>query len=200
MIYHLFRILFVEVSRPDKITHNSSLCYSRNVMKLFFALLTVAFLFTFTNSAVFAQKKTIILVRHAEKDISPTADKVDPELTSQGVARAQKLVKTIKKYKPGAVYSTNFKRTRDTAAPAAAWRHVAVESYDPRKLPELVARINTSKYKRHLVVGHNNTTPALANLFINEEKYKTLPESDYGKIWVIKLKKGKVKSVDVIEY
>jgi broad specificity phosphatase PhoE len=166
-------------------------------MKILIAIFIAVFLFT---GAAVAQKKTIILVRHAEKDISPTADKVDPELTAEGAARAQRLVKTIKKYKPGAVYSTNFKRTRNTAAPAAAWRKVTVETYDPRKLPEVVARVLTSKYKRHLIVGHNNTTPALANLFINEEKYKTLPESDYGKVFIIKLKKGKVKSVEVIDY
>lgn len=169
-------------------------------MKIAAITFTFFLLFTVTGTQVYAQKKTIILVRHAEKDVSPTADKVDPELTAQGVERAQRLVKTIRKYKPGAVYSTNFKRTKNTAAPAAAWRKVAVEAYDPRKLPEIVAKVLTSKYKRHLIVGHNNTTPALANLFINEEKYKTLPESDYGKIFIIKLKKGKVKSVEVVEY
>lgn len=166
-------------------------------MKILIAIFISIFLFT---GAAFAQKKTIILVRHAEKDISPGADKVDPELTVQGVERAAQLVKTLKKYKPGAVYSTNFKRTRNTAAPAAAWRKVEVETYDPRKLPEVVARVLTSKYKRHLIVGHNNTTPALANLFTSEEKYKTLPELDYGKIFIIKLKKGKVRSVEVLEY
>jgi broad specificity phosphatase PhoE len=169
-------------------------------MKILIAILTFAFLFIVSGDSAMAQKKTIILVRHAEKDTSPGADKVDPELTAEGTARAQRLVKTIKKYKPGAVYSTNFKRTRNTAAPAAAWRKVQVEAYDPRKLAEVVARVLTSKYKRHLIVGHNNTTPALANLFINEEKYKLLPESDYSKIFVIKLKKGKVKSVEVVEY
>ena len=64
------------------------------------------------------QKKIFILVRHAEKDISATADKVDPELTDAGSSRAERLVKAIKKYKPGAVYSTNFKRTNSTAKPA----------------------------------------------------------------------------------
>jgi broad specificity phosphatase PhoE len=169
-------------------------------MKITAILFTLFLLFTVTGTDAYAQKKTIILVRHAEKDVSPAADKVDPELTAEGTARAQRLVKTIKKYKPGAVYSTSFKRTRNTAAPAAAWRKVTVETYDPRKLPEVVARVLTSKYKRHLIVGHNNTTPALANLFINEEKYMTLPESDYGKIFIIKLKKGKVKSIEVIDY
>ena len=57
-----------------------------------------------------------------------------------------------------------------------------------------------SKTKRHIVVGHNTTTPALANLFIKEDKYRALPESDYTKIWIIKIRDGKLKSVDVIEY
>jgi broad specificity phosphatase PhoE len=169
-------------------------------MKIIVILFFAVFLFTFASADVLAQKKTIILIRHAEKDVSPGADKTDPELAPAGVARAQRLVKAIKKYKPGAVYSTSFKRTRNTAAPVAAWRKLEVETYDPRKLDEVVTRVLTSKRKRHLVVGHNNTTPALANLFIEEDKYKTLPESEYGKIWIIRLKKGKVKSVEVIDY
>jgi len=169
-------------------------------MKIIVILFFAVFIFTFTSAETLAQKKTIILIRHAEKDVSPGADKVDPELAPAGAARAQRLVKAIKKYKPGAVYSTSFKRTRNTAAPVAAWRKLEVETYDPRKLDEVATRVLTSKRKRHLVVGHNNTTPALANLFIKEDKYKMLPESEYGKIWIIKLKKGKVKSVEVIEY
>ena len=169
-------------------------------MKITAILFTFFLLFTVAGTQAFAQKKTIILIRHAEKDVSPGADKVDPELAPAGAARAQRLVKAIKRYKPGAVYSTSFKRTRNTAAPVAAWRKLEVETYDPRKLDEVANRVLTSKRKRHLVVGHNNTTPALANLFIKEDKYKMLPESEYGKIWIIKLKKGKVKSVEVIDY
>jgi phosphohistidine phosphatase SixA len=171
-----------------------------SIMKIIVILMFAVFLFTFASAGVLAQKKTIILIRHAEKDVSPGADKTDPELSAAGVARAQRLVKTIRKYKPGAVYSTNFKRTRNTAAPVAAWRKLEVGTYDPRKLDEVVNRVLTGKRKRHLIVGHNNTTPALANLFIKEEKYKTLPETEYGKIWIIKLKKGNVKSVEVMDY
>jgi phosphohistidine phosphatase SixA len=169
-------------------------------MKTTAILFTFFLLFTIAGTQSYAQKKTIILIRHAEKDVSPGADKTDPELSPLGVARTQRLVKAIKKYKPGVVYSTNFKRTRNTAAPVAKWRKLEVETYDPRKLDEVAARVLSSKRKRHLIVGHNNTTPALANIFIKEEKYKTLPETEYGKIWIIKLKKGKVKSVEVIDY
>ena len=157
-------------------------------------------LFAFVVVVAVAQKKTIILVRHAEKDISATADKVDPELTDAGRARAAKLVKTIKRYKPGAVYSSNFKRTRDTAKPVATWRKKEVQIYDPRKLNDLLTAMMASRTKRFLVVGHNNTTPALANLLVKEEKYKPLPETEYTRIWIVKIRNGKLKSVEVVEY
>lgn len=147
-----------------------------------------------------AQKKTFILVRHAEKDVSATADRVDPDLTQIGRERAVRLVATIKRYKPGAIYSSDFKRTRDTASPMAARRKKDVQIYDPKKLTELLTTMMVSKTKRFLVVGHNTTTPALANLIIKEDKYKALSEAEYGKIWIIKLKDGKLISVEVLDY
>ncbi len=111
-----------------------------------------------------------------------------------------RLVTTIKRYKPGAVYSTNFIRTRDTATPTALWRKKPLTIFDPKKLDEFVAGVMASKTKRFLIVAHNTTTPTLANMFIKEEKYKPLPESEYSKMWIIKIRNGKVKSCDVIEY
>src|SRR5688572_9324376 len=80
-----------------------------------------------------AQNKTIILVRHAEKvDASR-----DPELSAEGRQRAERLRRVIKKYKPGAVYSTDFKRTRDTVSPVASSRNLQIQTYDPGKHAEL---------------------------------------------------------------
>lgn len=57
-----------------------------------------------------------------------------------------------------------------------------------------------SKTKRFLIVAHNTTTPTLANLFIKEEKYKPLLETEYSKMWIIKIRNGKLKSVEVTDY
>ena len=65
---------------------------------------------------------------------------------------------------------------------------------------EFVAEVMASKTKRFLIVAHNTTTPTLANMFIKEQKYKPLSESEYSKMWIIKIRNGKVKSCDVIEY
>ena len=51
----------------------------------------------------------------------------------------------------------------------------------------------SGKIKRLVIVGHNTTTPALVNMLIGQEKYKALAESEYDKIFVVKVKKKKTK-------
>src|SRR5687767_9783633 len=88
-----------------------------------------------------AQDKTIVLVRHVEKDSSPTADKVDPDLSEEGRQRAERLAKVVKRYKPHEIFSTPFKRTRGTAEPIAKRRKKEIQNYDPGKPADLVSKI-----------------------------------------------------------
>ncbi len=175
-------------------------------MKIIAAFFLGCFLVTCISHNSLAQHKklTIILLRHAEKDVSPGADKVNPDLTPEGKQRAQNLVKKINKYKPTAIYSSDYIRTKSTAAPLAAKRKLAVQIYDPRPLKELAALIMEGKFKSVVVVGHNNTTPELANLLIKQEKYQALAETEYNKSWIIKIKKNDNKpnkiEEEVIEY
>ena len=164
-------------------------------MKIIISLFIGLFLFTFSAGSAAAQHRnlTVILLRHAEKDPSPTADKVNPELSAEGKLRAQKLVKIVNKYKPDAIYSSDFIRTKGTAAPLAEKRKLTVEVYDHRDLKPLADSIMSGKIKRVVVVGHNTTTPALVNMLIGAEKYKALAESEYDKIFVVKIKKNKNK-------
>src|SRR5215813_5123448 len=71
-----------------------------------------------------ARSTTIILVRHAEKATEP-AD--DPPLTSAGETRARDLWDAIKDAGVTAVITTQYARTRATAAPTATNAHIAVE-------------------------------------------------------------------------
>lgn len=159
-------------------------------------LLSIVFcLFLFAGNNLFAQHRnlTVILLRHAEKDVSPSADKVNPNLSEEGKLRAQRLVKKINKYKPNAIYSSDFIRTKLTATPLSEKRRLVIQLYDHRKLNEIKELIMSGKIKRIVIVGHNSTTPALANMLIGAEKYKALSETEYDKIWVIKIKKKKTK-------
>jgi broad specificity phosphatase PhoE len=170
-------------------------------MKIFpvFAVAVLA-LFVFTGSVNSQSKKTIILVRHAEKDVSATADPGDPDLSPEGLQRAERLVKKIKKYKPGAIYSTNYLRTLDTAEPMAKRRHKQVQIYDAKKPDELIDQIMKSKTKRFLIVGHSNTVPSLVNLLIKKDLFHSLDESEYGTIFIVRLKKGKEPRTEILQY
>lgn len=164
-----------------------------HMVKSFFVILVLALCFIVP---AIAQNKTIILVRHAEKvDASQ-----DPELSAEGKQRAERLAKIIKKYKPGAVYSTDFKRTRDTVAPIAARRKLEIQKYDARKPAELIDAIMKSKTKRFLISGHSNTIPGLANLLGKKELFKNLDDAEYGAIWIVRIKDGQVRKTEIIPY
>lgn len=163
-------------------------------MKIFVSLLCALFLFALAGSDVLAQhrKLTVILLRHAEKDLTEP-DAPNPELSAAGKVRAEKLIGAINKYQPDAIFSSGYIRTRETARPLARKNRAMILLYDPRDLNRMRDLILSGKYKRLVVVGHNNTTPALANMLIGEEKYEKLPETEYAKIWVLKIKRNKDK-------
>jgi len=162
------------------------------MMKSTFAII---FCITLVGFA-FAQDKTIILVRHAEKaDLSR-----DPDLSAEGKQRAERLAKVIRKYKPGAIYSTDFKRTRDTVSPIAARRNLQVQTYDPGKPAELIDAVLKSKTKRFVIAGHSNTVPGLANLIGKKELFKNLDDTEYGAIWIVRIKNGQVRKTEIIPY
>jgi len=173
-------------------------------MKIFVSLFLGLCLLSFADSDVSAQNKkmTIILLRHAEKDLSGGAENPDPMLSAEGRERAGRLVKTIKKYKPRAIYSSNYKRTQATVTPLAektiSGYRLPIQFYDHRKLDEFVNRLLSSNAKTIVVAGHNTTTPALANLLVKQNKYKALDESEYDKIWIIEIKKGKAKDKIIV--
>lgn len=170
-------------------------------MKTIICILFTLFVFVAASPAVSAQKKTIILLRHAEKDLSPGASAADPDLSAEGKARAERLITALRKYKPSAMYATEYKRTQQTAAPLAAKSGLTVERYDPRKLKDFEASLRGSKSRHIVVVGHNNTTPALVNMFLHQEQFKQLPESEYSKIFILKFRKnGSLKRLELIEY
>lgn len=170
-------------------------------MKIIIFVLIALCVLGFTAGEVAAQKKTIILLRHAEKDLSPEQNSSDPDLSAAGKARAERLISALRKYKAGAIYATEYKRTQQTAAPLAAKSKLTVQSYDPRKLKDMQALLRQSKERRIVVVGHNNTTPALVNSFIGEDKFKQLAETEYDKIFILKFRKdGSLKRLELMEY
>lgn len=157
----------------------------------------------FANLNVFGQNTTFILVRHAEKDISPTASKSDPELTAEGKQRAERLSALVKDCRPAHIFTTTFKRTIATASPTAQSivpnYRLQMQFYDFDELEAFATQLLQIKARCVLVVGHNSTTPALANLLIKQEKYKPLGDNEYNKAFFVSVKGGKTED-KVVEY
>lgn len=173
-------------------------------MKISFLL--AALLFASNAANLFAQESrdvTIILLRHAEKDISPGADRRDPDLTAAGRERAARLVGVVKKYKPDLIYSTFYRRAKLTVEPLAetlyARYRIPVRAYNLGELEKFADELLESNARAIVVVGHNNTTPELANLLIKQEKYKELRDDEYDKIWIIKIKRTRRKPYKIKE-
>lgn len=173
-------------------------------MKFIFSLFIGAFLFA-SSAGVFAQSGeiTYILLRHAEKDASATANKADVDLSAAGKERASRLMDAIKPFRPEQIFATMFRRARLTVTPLAENLNpdyrLMIQTYDHSGIEEFAERLLKVNARTVIVSGHNTTTPALANLLIKQEKYKPLDESEYNKIWIIKIKRKKGKFDRVIE-
>ncbi|HVE55225.1 MAG TPA: histidine phosphatase family protein, partial [Pyrinomonadaceae bacterium] len=166
-------------------------------MKFIVPLLIGLFLFALTDD-VFAQKKTITVVifRHADKELAVEGDDSEPDISVEGQKRAVRLVKVLEKYKPARLFSTNYPRTIQTVTPLSRIKNLPPEFYEPGNLSALVEKILSSEKQRSIaVVGHNSTTFQLANLLLKDSKYTMPEDSDYGKIWIIRIKNGKVKDM-----
>lgn len=163
-------------------------------------MLVSAVLMLCISGTILAQNKTIVLLRHAEKSTATDMDKGDPELSVEGRERAVRLMNAVKKYKSHEIFATDYKRTRQTAEPIAAYRKKAIQIYDAAKPAELIDKIMLSRTDHYLIVGHSNTIPALANLLTKKEIFRPLLEVEFGVIWVVRIKKGVVTKVEVFPY
>jgi phosphohistidine phosphatase SixA len=101
----------------------------------------------------------LFLIRHAEKvDSSPGAD-----LKTVGHQRAALIADWMIEKDIEAVWSSNYKRTLETARPLANRLRIEVRIYDPRNQGALVEQLLSERLNA-LVVGHSNTIPSLATL------------------------------------
>lgn len=123
---------------------------------------------------------TYYLVRHAEK----MKDQPDPSLTEEGRVRAEDLADRLKDANVTKIYSSDYVRTRLTAAPLAEDRGLELTLYDPRDLPGL-ADILLSQTGQIVVAGHSNTTPQLAKLMGVEPGTPIVEETEYDRLYVI---------------
>jgi len=121
----------------------------------------------------------VVLVRHAEK----VDDSRDPDLSPEGLSRSAQLAVMLEDVGFDHVWSTDYTRTRDTAAPTAQAAALSVELYDPGDLAAIAANL-TALGGRHLVVGHSNTTPQLVAA-LGGDPGSPIDDAEYDRLYVV---------------
>ncbi len=162
-------------------------------------LLVVLFAFAYGSAFTQSTVTTFILIRHAEKGNDGTKD---PDLSEVGKQRAESLVKLLKETKIDAIYSTAYKRTRNTVALLAQSKNLPVRSYDAAKMEEVDAILKEFKGGTIVLCGHSNTTPAIANYLTgHKDELKTFDDGDYDNVLVVEVvERGAVSKVIWLSY
>jgi 2,3-bisphosphoglycerate-dependent phosphoglycerate mutase len=144
---------------------------------------------------------TVIVVRHAEKNLEP--NNVDPELSAAGQARAQELARMFADTGVNAIYATQFKRTQQTVKPLADRLGLTANVIDAKNTQELIRQIVTKhRGETIFVAGHNNTAPEIVAA-LGGGNFPLIPENEFdnmfivtvyrfGRAKVVKLKYGNV--------
>ena len=141
-------------------------------------LIVVATILLFTLSAV-AASPIVFVVRHAEK----SANGNDPDLSTAGQERAEGLARIMKDAEIAAIFTTEFKRTQETAAPTAKECDVSPTVVPADQISALAEKLRALKGNA-LVVGHGNTIPNLVKA-LGIEIAVDVPENDYSELFVI---------------
>jgi broad specificity phosphatase PhoE len=123
------------------------------------AIAFLALAFAVLAPCAAADPTVVFLVRHGEK---LTGD--DPDLSPAGHARAQNIAAVLKKSGITKIFTTPFKRTRQTAQPLASALGLQAQVYEAAKSDKLVEDVKAMRGVV-LVVGHSNTLPKLVTLF-----------------------------------
>lgn len=133
---------------------------------------------------------TVYLLRHAEK----VSGQPDGSLTGNGKRRAENIAAMLKDAGVEHVYSTDFKRTQETATPLADSLGLSVESYNPYVLEQFAEFLKSSNGVS-VVVGHSNTTPSLVWM-IGGEPGSPIEETEFSRLYQVTLSAdGAVKTI-----
>lgn len=134
----------------------------------------------------------VFLVRHAEK----TEDSMekDSHLTEDGYIRAAELARTLADAEIEYVHSSDYIRTRNTAAPVADLFGLEMELYATSDLHDLADTIK-ARGGRHLVVGHSNTTPVMVEILGGKPGVPIVEANEYDRLYILTITGNGVNTV-----
>ena len=147
-------------------------------------------------SAMAESPITVFLVRHAEKETSGA----DPSLTEAGRARAELLTGLLADAGITTIFTSQYNRTRETAAPLAKRLGLSVTVVPAKDLDALLTKVRAlPPGARALIVGHSDTVPALAHR-LTGAKVAELTDADYDRLYIATFGKNRDGEVVVLHY
>jgi broad specificity phosphatase PhoE len=135
-----------------------------------------------------ATTTTIVLVRHAEKDLGAISD---APLSPEGEQRADRLAQMFGDAEPFGrvrrIYVTNTRRTQQTALRLSQRLGINSEVVDAKAKSDDLARrvLSENRGGRVLIVGHSNTVPDIVKALIDDEDVPPIGEEEYGTLYVV---------------
>lgn len=146
------------------------------------------------STAVGQAPTVVIVVRHAEKGMTPAND---PPLTEAGSARAKALAAALASAHVQAVITTQLVRSRDTGRPTAEAKGAPMEVVQAGGAGHAKAVADAARRhagKTVLVVGHSNTVTQIVEA-LGGPPAKDLCDSEYSWIWTVVLDGGSARVV-----
>ena len=141
---------------------------------------------------------TVMFVRHADKAESGGTD---PGLSAKGRQRANLLADVLGDVdvvaSVDAIYTTQYQRTRQTAAPLAERLGIPINVADAGDGERLVNEIlRDHKGEIVLVVAHSNTIAPMIEELHGSKKLPEWPDNDFDELYIVTIPWfGKVKTL-----
>jgi broad specificity phosphatase PhoE len=117
------------------------------------------------------------------RHLNTPAGERDPDLLPAGQRAAEALAARLGREPIAAIYVSDYRRTRQTAAPLAARLGLTPILYDPADTPGLIARVRAGP-RPALIVGHSNTVPDIVAQ-LGGTRPAPLVHEDFGDLWRI---------------
>jgi len=166
---------------PELIKAKKSDNFAQRIMKAGWQIptITVLVLGIFLSGQALAEETVYFLFRHAEKSLESD----DPGLSENGKKRARSIGLYLEQAGITRIFSSDYKRTRETVEPASEATGIEIEIYDPRDLDGFAEELEEMS-GTIAIAGHSNTTPELAAL-ISGQNTQSMLETDYDWLYTI---------------
>jgi len=148
---------------------------------------------TGTQCQVQENATVVYLVRHAEK----LDESADSPLIAAGRERAELLSEMLKDAGLTHIHTTDYQRTRDTAAPISERLGIQPRFYVTNELQSLADWLRATP-GRHLVSGHGSSTTSLIRLLGGESTDSA--DHEYDRLYILTLDPDGTASTVLLRY